>query len=74
MCPRWSNALVSLTKIKSNKRKSRWTKITQYTFDEIKRIVARDTLLNYPYYNEEFKTHTNAITFQLGAVIVQKEN
>ena len=29
------------------------------------------TLLDYPYFNEEFKIHTNAIDFQLGAVINQ---
>ena len=41
-------------------------------FDKTKRIVARDTLLTYPYLNEIFKIHTNASTFQLGAVIIHK--
>ena len=29
------------------------------------------TLLDYPYFNEEFKIHTNASDFQLGAIINQ---
>ena len=34
--------------------------------------MAHDILLAYPYFNEEFKIHTNASGFQLGAVISQK--
>ena len=33
----------------------------------------RDTLLNYPDFNETFKIHTNASAFQLGAFISQKD-
>ena len=42
----------------------------QDAFDEIKRIVARDTLLTYPDFNEAFKIHTDASAFQLGAVMI----
>ena len=48
------------------------TKTEQDYFDKIKQIVARDTLLTYPDFNETFKTHTDAIALQLGAVIIQK--
>ena len=48
------------------------TKIEQYAFDEIKRIMAHDTLLNYPDLNEELKIHSNARKFQLEEVISQK--
>ena len=41
-------------------------------FDKIKCIVACDNLLTYLYFNETFKTHTNASAFRLGAVISQK--
>ena len=34
--------------------------------------MARDTLLTYPDFNGRFKIHTDAIVFQLGAVIGQK--
>ena len=40
-------------------------------FKEIKRIVARDTLLAYLGSNEELKIHSNASVFQLGSVMSQ---
>ena len=46
--------------------------VKQDAFDKIKRIVAPDTLSTYPDLNETFKIHTDASTFQLGAVINQK--
>ena len=54
------------------KRNSKWTKIEQYAFDAIKRIVDRTTLLTYPDFNENFKIHTDASDFKLGAVILYK--
>ena len=56
----------------SSKVKFKWNEIKQDSFDEIKRIVDRDTLITYTDFNEEFKIHTNASDFQLGAVISQK--
>ena len=50
--------------------KFKWSKIEQYDFEEIKRIVAHDILLDYPDFNEEFKIHTNAWYFQLGVGII----
>ena len=72
MWPRRSHMLAPLTKITSNKRKYKWTKIEQDAFDEIKPIMSRNTLLTYPDFNETFKIHTNASEFRLGAVISQK--
>ena len=40
-------------------------------FDEIKRTVARNTLLAYPYFNKHFNIHTNNRDHQLGEVIIQ---
>ena len=51
--------------------KFKWTKIEQYTFDEIKRILVRKSLLTYADFNEEFRIHTNASAFQLWAFISQ---
>ena len=50
----------------------KWNKIKQDAFDEIKRIMAHDNLLNYPDLNEEIKIHSNARKFQLGEVIIHK--
>ena len=69
MWARRSHELLPLTKIISSKVKFKWTKIEQDDFDEIKRIVERKTLLTFPGFNEEFKIHTDASDFQLGAVI-----
>ena len=40
-------------------------------FDEIKRIVTRDTILIYPDVNKRFDIHTYAGEFHLRAVIIQ---
>ena len=47
MWARRSHTLVPLTNIKSIKVRLKWTKIEQNTFNEIKWIVAHDTLLTY---------------------------
>ena len=72
MWPRRSHTLVLLTRITPNKRKFKWTKVEQYAFDKIKRIVARNTLLTYMDFNEAFKSHIDDRVFQLRAVISQK--
>ena len=65
--------LAPLTNITSTKVKFKWTKIEQYAFDEINRIVDRNNLINYPDFNEEYKIHIDASKFQLRAVISQKD-
>ena len=72
MWPRRSHMLVYLTKLTSVKRKLKCKKVKKYAFDEIKRIVACDDLLTYLDFKETFKIHTNASSFQLGAVIIKK--
>ena len=68
MWPRRSHTLALLTKLMSIKRNFKWAQVEQYAFGEIKRIVARNTLLTYPDFNEAFKIHNNASAFQLEAV------
>ena len=72
MLPRRSHKLAPLTKITSIKRKFKWMNVEKDALEEIKRIVARDTLLTYLYFNKTFKIHTNYSAFQLGAVISQE--
>ena len=72
MWERHLHTLAPLTNIKFSKVKFKWTKIKQDAFDEIKHIVACNTLLAYLGFNEEFKIHTDANVFQLGAVIMHK--
>ena len=72
MWPRRSHTLELLTRLTSIEKNCKWTQVEQDAFDKIKRIVAHDTLLTYPDFNETFKIHTDASTFQLGALISQK--
>ena len=75
-CNIWSiqsHTLVTLDNITSSKVKCKWTKIEKCAFDEIKRIVAHDTLLPHPDSNKEFKINTNSSDLQLGVVINQKD-
>ena len=64
---------MSLTKITSTKVKFKWTKIEQNSFDAINLVVACNTLLNHPNFNEEFKIYIDAVKLQLGAVISQND-
>ena len=48
MWPRRPHTLATLTRLMSIKRKSKWTQVKQDSFDEIKQIMACDTLLTYP--------------------------
>ena len=72
MWPRRSHTVAPLTKITSIKREFKWIDVEQDAFKKIKRILARDTLLTYPDFNETFKIHTNASAFQLEEVISEK--
>ena len=72
MWERRSHTLAPIDKINSSIVKFKCNKIDHDYSDKIKRVLARDTLLNYPYFNEEFKIHTNARDIQLGAVIIKK--
>ena len=60
-----------LTRLRSIKRKFKWTQVKQDAFNKINWIMARDTSLTYTDFNEIFKIHTDASAFQLGAVISQ---
>ena len=56
----------------SIEQKFKTMQVKKSAFNKIKRIVERDTLITYPVLNETFKMHTNAIAFQLVAVISLK--
>ena len=62
--------LEPLTNITSSNVIFKWTKIEKDAFNEIKRILAPNNLLAYPDFNEEYKIHTDASNFQLGAVMI----
>ena len=59
---------------KANKTKKwawYWNKVHQIGFDSVKATIARDVVLAYPDYLQEFEIYNDALSKQLGAVITQ---
>ena len=59
----WSkrpHLLQPLTALMSKKVKFKWKVVKQKSLDEIKQIVACDTLLIYPEFNTHLDIHTDA--------------
>jgi hypothetical protein len=48
-----------------------WRDEDQIAFDNVKSTIARDVVLAYPDYSQEFEMYTDASAKQLGAVITQ---
>ena len=72
MWARRSHVLAPLASLTSKTTKWKWEAEQQQAFDEMKRIISKETLLAYPDFNEEFVIHTDASHTQLGAVISQR--
>ena len=56
----------------SKQAKRNWSKECQKTFDTIRKLVSRDTLLSYPNFNKPFEIHMGVSKLLLGLVISQK--
>ena len=69
--PHWSHILTPLSALTAETVKWKWTEVHQKAFEEIKRVMARETLLAYPNFSEPFDIHTDAGQYQLGACISQ---
>ena len=48
------------------------TVLTSVTFKEMKKVMAKETLLDFPDFNKPFVIHTDASLTQLGSVISQE--
>ena len=71
MWMRRSDLLAPLTKLTSKTVPWQWTEEQQTAFDNIKKVLSKETLLAYPDFNKPFIIHTDASKTQLGAVISQ---
>ena len=69
--PQRSHILAPLTALTSAKVKWKWTEDHQLAFDEMKRVMTRETLLAYPNFKQPFHIHTDASLLQLGVCISQ---
>ena len=76
--PHCSQILAPLTSLgnlpKGTKLGKLWTTECNEAFEKMKAIVAADCLLTYPDHNKPFYIYTDASDFQMGAVIMQREN
>ena len=71
MWPKRSHYLAPLSSLTSKNVKWEWTSIHQEAFDNMKKLIAQETLLTYPDFNKPFEIHTDASDIQLGACISQ---
>ena len=70
---RRSHVLAPLAALTSKTAKWKWGPKEQWAFDQMKKIISRETLLAYPDFNKPFIIHTDASHTQLGAVISQND-
>jgi len=73
MWVRRSHVLAPLTALMSKTTKWKWEPQHQKAFAMAKRVIAKETLLAYPNFNEPFQIHSDASHYQLGAVVSQEE-
>jgi hypothetical protein len=60
---------VSKARKRKPPKKWYWNEVHQKVLDEVKATIAKDVVLAYPDFNEEFEIYTDGSTKQLGAVI-----
>jgi hypothetical protein len=72
MWPQRSHLLAPSSSLTSAKAKWDWTTECQNAFENMKRLIARETLLTYPNFKKPFEIHTDASKVQLGACISQE--
>ena len=71
MWKRRSETLAPLTALTSSTVKFQWTDTERKAFNDIKKVISRETLLSYPDFTQPFIIHTDASNHQLGSVISQ---
>jgi hypothetical protein len=52
--------LAPLTELTSKTAKWQWTNVEQKAFNNVKKVIAKETLFSYPNLNEPFEIHTDA--------------
>jgi RNase H-like domain found in reverse transcriptase len=67
--PQRSHLLAPLSSLTSSTAKWDWTEQCQKAFEDMKKLIAKETLLTYPNFNKKFEIHTDASKVQLGACI-----
>jgi len=73
MWQRRSHIMAPLTKLVGKTAKFIWGLEEQQAFEEVKRVISKETLLAFPDFSKEFHIFTDASKYQLGAVIMQDD-
>jgi RNase H-like domain found in reverse transcriptase len=68
---RRSDILSPLARLMSKDVKWQWTDSEQKAFEQMKRIIGRETLLTYSNFDKPFEIYTDASHKQLGSTITQ---
>ena len=55
------------------KKKLKWAEVHQKAFEDIKKVMAKETILNCLNFNEVFEIHREASDRQLGVLISQNQ-
>ena len=71
MWRRRSHILAPLTALQSKTVPWNWESKQTKAFEEIKRVIAKETILAFPDFTKPFHLHTDASDYQLGAVVMQ---
>lgn len=68
-----SHILGPLTELASGKKNKKipWNPDHEKAFQDIKKLVAKETVLSYPDWSKPFEIHSDASDYQLGAVLSQ---
>jgi hypothetical protein len=66
-----SHVLAPLTELASKKKPFQWKEEQQKSFEHIKKIMSRETLLSFPAFSKTFHIYADASDYQLGSVIMQ---
>ena len=71
MWPGRSHFLAPLSSLTSANVKWKWTNEHQIAFEQMKALIAKETLVTFPDFSKEFEIHTDASKLQLQACISQ---
>jgi RNase H-like domain found in reverse transcriptase len=68
-----SHLLAPLTQLVSNSERFQWTTVHQEAYNEVKRVISKETLLSFPDFDKPFHVYMDVSKYQLGSIIMQDD-
>jgi hypothetical protein len=65
--------LTESTKAPRGSKSFKWEEAQDKAFQEIKKLISKNTMLIFPDFNKVFEIHTDASDYQIGSVISQDQ-